>query len=158
MHIDFINEIESFDMGHVTLVEEILQFAANFLKLSTQIECSVSFVTNDAIQAINREFRGKDVPTDVISFALDDHEDDIIVPTTTPLEGFYHNIGDIIISIERAEEQAAEYGHSFERELGFLALHGFLHLNGYDHLTEEDEKEMFSLQDTILKEFGLNRE
>jgi probable rRNA maturation factor len=67
-------------------------------------------------------------------------------------------LGDIIISIERTKEQAEEYGHSFDRELGFLALHGFLHLLGFDHMNEEDEKEMFTKQKEILEEYGLSRE
>ena len=71
---------------------------------------------------------------------------------------FPTNIGDIIISTEKTLEQAESYGHSFERELGFLALHGFLHLNGYDHMTEEDEKEMFGLQKEILDAYGLKRD
>jgi probable rRNA maturation factor len=67
------------------------------------------------------------------------------------------NLGDIMISTERAAEQAEEYGHSFDRELGFLAVHGFLHINGYDHMTPEDEKEMFGLQKEILDAYGLKR-
>ena len=66
-------------------------------------------------------------------------------------------LGDIIISVEKAHEQAEEYGHSFLRELGFLAVHGFLHLLGYDHMTEEDEKEMFRRQEEILENYGLTR-
>ncbi|WP_394283234.1 rRNA maturation RNase YbeY [Frisingicoccus sp.] len=66
-------------------------------------------------------------------------------------------LGDIFISIDRTEEQAIDYGHSFERELGFLTVHGFLHLNGYDHQTEEEERAMFSLQEKILEENGLER-
>ena len=66
-------------------------------------------------------------------------------------------LGDIVISFDRLQEQAQSYGHSIERELGFLCVHGFLHLNGYDHQNEADEKEMFSLQESILEEFGLER-
>ena len=68
-----------------------------------------------------------------------------------------NELGDVFISIERAHEQAAEFGHAFEREIGFLAVHGFLHINGYDHQTEEEEKEMFGLQAKILQEYGLER-
>ena len=70
---------------------------------------------------------------------------------------FLGYLGDIIISIAKAEEQAKEYGHSFIRELGFFAVHGFLHLVGYDHMTEEEEEEMFTLQKEILDEYGLKR-
>ena len=67
-------------------------------------------------------------------------------------------IGELFISIDKAREQAEEYGHSFEREMGFLAVHGFLHINGYDHYTPEEEKEMFGLQEEILTAYGLTRQ
>ena len=66
-------------------------------------------------------------------------------------------IGELFISVDKAREQAQEYGHSFEREMGFLAVHGFLHINGYDHYTPQEEKEMFSLQEEILDAYGLKR-
>ena len=95
----------------------------------------------------------------MISFALDDEEEDMdpIKNFMASDENFVTSIGDIIISVDRAKEQAEEYGHSLERELGFLALHGFLHLNGYDHQTEEEEKEMTGLQTEILTAYGLTR-
>ena len=73
------------------------------------------------------------------------------------LEDEFNSIGDIIICVDIAREQAQEYNHSFDREIGFLAVHGFLHLLGYDHMNEEDEKEMFDKQEAILEEFGLRR-
>ena len=73
-------------------------------------------------------------------------------------DSFVTSIGDIVISLDRAKEQAEDYGHSLERELGFLALHGFLHLNGYDHQTEEEEVEMTGLQKEILEAYGLKRD
>ncbi|MCY7464083.1 rRNA maturation RNase YbeY, partial [Bacillus paralicheniformis] len=93
----------------------------------------------EEIQKINKEYRGKDYPTDVISFALEEDgegEIEIIGADMPPV------LGDIIISADKAREQAEEYGHSLMRELGFLTVHGFLHLLGYDHMTEEEEKEM----------------
>ena len=90
------------------------------------------------------------MPTDVISFALEEEEDVVI-------EGMPRMLGDIIISTERTREQAEEYGHSFERELGFLAVHSLLHLLGYDHMNEADERAMFGKQDEILTSFGLTR-
>lgn len=115
----------------------------------------MTFVTNEAIHEINRQYRQKDAPTDVISFALEEMgegEVEIIA------EGMPRILGDIIISIDRTKEQADEYGHSFERELGFLAVHGFLHLLGYDHIVPEDEKVMFGKQDEILESYGLSRD
>ena len=74
------------------------------------------------------------------------------------LEDFDAYIGELFISVDKAHEQAEEYGHSFEREMGFLAVHGFLHINGYDHYTPEEEAEMFGLQEEILTAYGLTRQ
>ena len=99
-------------------------------------------------------YRDKDKVTDVISFALEEDEPEIDINELD----IPRVLGDIIICTDVAHEQAENYGHSFERELGFLALHGFLHLLGYDHMTDEDEKEMFGRQDAILNAYGLTRE
>lgn len=159
MELDLFDETNTVKEEHKELVSSILDFAAKKLELPDNTEVSVTFVTNPRIQEINREYRDKDQPTDVISFALEDEMDDEPEFFLGEFEGLIpQNIGDIIISIDRTKEQAVEYGHSFQRELGFLALHGFLHLNGYDHMDEEDEKEMFGLQKEILEEYGLGRE
>ena len=101
---------------------------------------SITFMTDEAIQEVNAEYRGKDVPTDVISFALEEMTEGEVAVVVE--EGNADQfLGDILISIETAKRQAEEYGHDFKREIGFLALHGFLHLLGYDHMTEEDEVE-----------------
>ena len=119
---------------------------------------SVTFMDNAAIQVINRDYRDKDQPTDVISFALEEEtEEELPIIFDDEIPAMPRNLGDIMISVERAKEQASEYGHSYDRELGFLALHGFLHINGYDHMTPEDEKEMFGLQKEILDAYGLKR-
>lgn len=152
MELDIIDETQTLDEKQLQLLEDIVQFSADFLKLPEFIECAVTIVDNPSIQAINRDYRGKDVPTDVISFALDDDDSDNFDINVLP-----HHIGDIIISIDKAKEQASEYGHTLDRELGFLAVHGFLHLNGYDHMTAEEEQEMFTLQNDIFTAFGLER-
>lgn len=158
MDITFIDETTKISDENVKEVEKLLQFAADFLKISEDTEMSVTFMDNAGIQIINRDYRGKDAPTDVISFALEEEgEDELPIIFEDEEELFPRNLGDIMISIERAEEQAVEYGHSFERELGFLAVHGFLHLNGYDHIEADDEKEMFGLQKEILDAYGLKR-
>lgn len=155
LEIDFLDETNQVDEDSIRLVGHVLQFAAEKEKVDEGSELSVTFVNNERIREINAEYRHKDSATDVISFALEEvGEDEVeIVGADMP-----RMLGDIIISIERTKEQAAEYGHSFERELGFLALHGLLHLLGYDHMTEEDEKEMFTRQKDILEEYGLSRE
>lgn len=159
MDITFIDETKKVSSDHIEEVENLLQFAAGFLNISEDTELSVTFMDNEGIRVINRDYRGKDTATDVISFAMEE-EGDGEIPIIFDEEAdnvFPRNLGDLMISIERAKEQAADYGHSFERELGFLAVHGFLHLNGYDHMNEPDEKEMFDLQKEILNAYGLER-
>ena len=135
-------------------IDSLLTFAKKKENINNDAELSVTFVDKDEIQNINKIYKDKDKVTDVISFALEEDEPDIEfneldIPRV---------LGDIIICTDVAKEQAENYGHSFERELGFLALHGFLHLLGYDHMNEEDEKEMFGRQDDILNAYGLTRD
>lgn len=155
LNIDFLDETGVVQDEHIELVEKLLQHAAQTENIEQDSEVSVTFVDNEAIHEINRQYRDKDQPTDVISFAMEElGEGEIQIIG----EGIPRVLGDIIISTDRTKEQAEEYGHSFERELGFLAVHGFLHLLGYDHMTEADEKEMFGKQDAILASFGLSRD
>ena len=93
-------------------------------------------------------------PEELISFEDLGLEDEDLAGL---MDEFDTYIGELYISIDRAREQAAEYGHSFEREMGFLAVHGFLHINGYDHYTPQEEAEMFGLQEEILTAYGLTR-
>ena len=109
---------------------------------------NVIFVDNEKIRELNREYRNIDKTTDVISFALEDYQD---------IHYDFRLLGDIYISIPKAEEQAKEYGHSFLREISFLTIHGFLHLLGYDHKKEQDEKIMFELQERILDSYGIKK-
>ncbi|MFS0575260.1 rRNA maturation RNase YbeY [Sporosarcina sp. 179-K 3D1 HS] len=136
------------------LIRDLLNHAAKNEQLEGNLEVSITFMTDKEIQKINAEYRGKDVPTDVISFALEEMAEGEIAIVGEDLPTA---LGDIIISVETAQNQAAEYGHDFNREIGFLALHGFLHLLGYDHMNEEDEKVMFGKQKEILDSFGLGR-
>lgn len=111
---------------------------------------SLLLTGNDEIQVINREYRDKDQPTDVISFAYHETEDFDIGP--------YDTLGDIVISLDRVFEQAKEYNHSPKREFFYVLTHGILHLLGYDHIEEEDKVEMRAKEEEILKEFGYTRE
>ncbi|RIP34211.1 rRNA maturation RNase YbeY [Staphylococcus gallinarum] len=133
-------------------IDSLLTFAKNQEQIDGEAELSVTFVDKNEIQEINKTYRDKDKVTDVISFALEEDE-----PEITGLD-LPRVLGDIIICTDVANEQAESYGHSFERELGFLALHGFLHLLGYDHMNEIDEREMFGRQDQILNAYGLTRD
>lgn len=129
-------------------VEDVLNKAIEIEKTGT-VNFNVIIVDNEYIHKLNREYRGIDRPTDVISFALEDTED-------IKYEDF-RLLGDIYISIDKAKEQAIEYGHSFKREICFLAVHGLLHLLGYDHMVKEEEKIMFSKQELILNEAGITK-
>lgn len=115
-------------------------------------EVSVTFTDNEGIRAVNKEYRGIDAPTDVLSFPLTDFEGGDEPPTDEP----EISLGDIIVSLERAEEQAGEFGHSFEREVAFLCVHSMLHLLGYDHERGVDEEmDMRRRQREILEAMGL---
>lgn len=153
------NTKEHVSADHQKLVQDVLEFAGNYIKLPADTEMSVTFMNNDEIQQYNRDYRGVDKPTDVISFAIeeDDDEDFALIMDDEMLADLGKNIGDILISMDKVAEQAEFLGHSFERELGFLAVHGMLHLNGYDHMEASEEKEMFTLQKEILDAFGLAR-
>lgn len=143
MHITIYNRTNQDAGVFEQLFEEIAQKAEQRLKLSDDYELSVTFVRSRTIHNINRDYRGIDRPTDVISFAIrDDMEFEMV-------EGM-NDLGDIFINIDYARKQAKQYGHSYRREIAFLFTHGMLHCLGYDHMKEEDEKVMFALQDEIL--------
>lgn len=110
---------------------------------------SVAFVSNRQIRILNRDWMGKDAPTDVLSFPLELEE--------PPLPDLPWEVGEVIISAERAQEQAIEYQHTLERELCFLFVHGLLHVLGFDHMEPGDEKDMFSRQKEILHAAGIQR-
>jgi len=142
-------------------IEDLLNFAADFLNLPKNAEMSVTFMNDDDIRGFNHKYRLLNLATDVLSFALEEvnsNEPTIIFANKDEQEILPRNLGDIMISVDRAMEQAIEYGHSLTREFGFLAIHGFLHINGYDHFTLAGEEEMFALQKEILNAYGLQRE
>ncbi|WP_205672133.1 rRNA maturation RNase YbeY [Ammoniphilus sp. YIM 78166] len=139
--VEILNEQEeSLTAEQMDTLVHLLEKAAELEGISEK-EVAITFVDNERIKELNQQFRNKDKSTDVLSFPLDEED----------------ALGDIIISIPKVREQAEDYGHSFERELGFLTVHGFLHLLGYDHETEAEEREMFARQEQILQEFGLIR-
>ncbi|WP_440895877.1 rRNA maturation RNase YbeY [Amphibacillus sp. Q70] len=156
MLIDFFDETNSVNEEYVKTINELLKFAAKQEGLEDSAEISVTFVNNRMIQELNRNYRQIDQATDVISFALQEQgEGEIMISgdQRPPL-----TLGDIVISVDKAKEQAKEYQHSLKREYGFLALHGLLHLLGYDHLNKTDEQIMFNKQEELLNAFGLPRE
>jgi probable rRNA maturation factor len=147
MKIGIFNETDEKLEENLKILRKVLKKGLEILNLE-KVEFNVIIVSNDYIHELNKNYRGIDRETDVISFALED--DDTFNPKSRVL-------GDIYISIDRVHSQANEYGHSELRELCFLGVHGMLHLLGYDHMKSEDEKIMFSLQDKILDSANITR-
>lgn len=134
------NDLEQFTPEMEELVNKVVEhiIAADGIEAE---EVSILITNNAEIQGLNAEYRDIDAPTDVLSFPLDDEY-----------------LGDIVISLDKVLEQAEEYGHSPERELAFLTVHGMLHLLGYDHIEEEDRLRMRAREDELLNELGIFRE
>lgn len=132
------------------LIKKAVKAALKYEGFDKNAEVSVTFTDNNGIRALNCEYRNIDRETDVLSFPL--YEGDELYS----LEDVA--LGDIVLSLEKAKEQAEQYGHSFDRELAFLTVHSVLHLLGYDHeRSEEEERDMFARQEEILKNMGLIR-
>ncbi len=124
------------------LINKVFFAAEKVLSLNSEFTISIVLTDDDYLQSLNKQFRNKDKPTDVLTF-----------PDGT--DGY---LGDIFISMERCLEQSIEYGHLFSRELGFLVVHGLLHTLGYDHISKEDEAVMIALQNEILTKANVKRE
>ena len=143
-----INNLVNEKVDELNDVEKIISLAMKKEDIDALV--SIIIVDNEYIHKINKEYRGKDAETDVISFALED-DDSLVLPDGIRV------LGDIYISIDKAREQAKLYGHSLKREICFLAVHGFYHLLGYDHMTKKDEEIMFKKQEEVLEEYGITR-
>nr|WP_113674936.1 rRNA maturation RNase YbeY [Vallitalea guaymasensis] len=165
MSIIINNDTEqNFSKEYADIINKVIAVSLDQEKCPYEIEVSVTITNNEEIRKINREHRDMDKPTDVLSFPLidftkpsefediDEDNDEWFDLDTGELM-----LGDIIISLERAYEQAKEYGHSIEREIGFLTAHSMLHLMGYDHIINEEEQVMNAKQQQILNEVGLKR-
>ncbi len=156
-----IKIISDEEIGELSLLEQVLEKGAELERLPFQAEVGLSFVDNEEIRTLNREQRGMDRATDVLSFPmleLTPGEATAPGPEETDPETGRVYLGDIVISTERAQEQAEEYGHSLQRELAFLTIHSLLHLLGYDHMEEEERKQMRSREEAVLSALGLTRE
>jgi len=148
MEIEVFNQTEEDLEKELEELKDFLHKVAKDEKLDNIIY-NVIIVDDEQIHQLNKEYRNIDRPTDVISFALED--DDSFNRTDIRV------LGDIYISIDKVRSQKEEYGHSFKRELYFLAIHGFLHLLGYDHMEKEDEEIMFKKQEEVLSRYGIER-
>lgn len=146
--IEIFNQTEE-EIEELEVVEKVLYSAIEKEHLENT-SFNLIIVNNDYIHELNKNYRNIDRETDVITFALED-DDTLVLPDGIRV------LGDIYISIDKAKQQAEEYGHTLLRELSFLAVHGFYHLLGYDHVTEAEEKVMFAKQEEVLSSYGITR-
>ena len=155
--IQIIDNIENNESKELqALLEQVAQKGAEAILGKDNFEITVFITDKEEIREINREHRGIDKETDVLSFPLWDRrngEEPFINPETDNMM-----LGDIIICLSRLQEQAEEYGHSQKREGAYLCIHGVLHLLGYDHIEEEDKKEMRLKEEELLSELKITRE
>ena len=144
---EIFNELD-YEISETSDMKKVLEIAIKEEELN-DVEFNVILVDNNYIHELNKNYRKIDRETDVITFALEDNEE--------VNEEEHRLLGDIYISVDKAKSQALEYGHSFKREICFLAVHGFLHLLGYDHMNKHDEEIMFSKQEMILNEANITK-
>lgn len=143
------SDMKYYDEELERLIKKVLTKGAELQKVPEDAEISVLITDADEIHELNRDYRHVDAPTDVLSFALNEGEDDL------PEES--KELGDIVINKDRAIEQAKEYGHTKEREMAYLSVHGFLHILGYDHYDPDEKKAMRKAEEEILDACGLSR-
>lgn len=157
MIINFENDQEKIALSEYMekRLHDGLNAVASLHGLDDMTEVDITIVDDEEIHTLNREYRNVDRPTDVLSFALDEGEEDEPELIDGPEE---HLLGDIIISAETAQRQGEEFGHGLEREIVYLAVHGLLHLLGYDHMTDEDKKIMRAKEEEALREIRLSEE
>lgn len=159
--VEFITEYETDEVLPEESINELNAVCCEIMKneeCNFDAQISLTFTDNEGIREINREYRDTDRATDVLSFPMiefGEEEEDAEYET----ENGFVLLGDIVISVERAKEQATEFGHSLRRELAFLTAHSMLHLLGYDHVDDsEGEKMMIEKQDNALNALGLTRD
>lgn len=160
--IQFIIENEQEKLEFTDELENIIERAASatldVLECDVDCEVSVLITDNDGIREINKEYRQKDVPTDVLSFPILEFDDDgVMIEESGDYDGDLLLLGDIVISLEKAAEQAEEYGHSLLREIGFLTAHSMLHLCGFDHMEEPYASMMRDKEKLVMEKVGLKR-
>ena len=137
--------IDNYGYKDYDYLNEVIEHTMKKLDVKKSL-FDIIFIDDEEMHKMNKEYRGIDRTTDVLSFALNDNKH---------INPILNSLGDIFISIPKMIEQAKEYGHSEKRELSFLVVHGMLHLLGYDHMEKEDEEIMFGLQKEILEELGI---
>lgn len=136
-------------------IEKLLFLAKKEINKENNVEMSINFVDEERSHAINLKYRKQDRPTDVISFAIEDGEDQLDLSFFAKDPDFQEDIGDLFMCPSVIKRHSKEYGTGFDREFGYTVVHGFLHLNGYDHIKPGEAKTMFAIQGKVLKDYGL---
>ncbi len=164
VEIEYEAEIEMpLSIEYHSFIQNVIEAALDYENCPYEVEVNVLLTDNAAIQAINLEQRQIDRPTDVLSFPMQEYPTPSDFSELEKEATAFHPetgellLGDIVISVEKVMEQAEKYGHSIERELGFLVAHSMLHLFGYDHMEENEAKKMEKKQEEILQKIGLTR-
>ena len=160
MNIYIENEYDrEIDVDYTDIINKVVCQAVDFIKCPYECEVNVTIVDNNTIHEINREQRKIDRPTDVLSFPMLEFDENGISDDEYDMDGELVMLGDIVISMERAREQANEFGHSFLREVAFLTAHSMLHLLGYDHVDDKEGEEiMCEKQERVLTSLGITRD
>ena len=143
IYFDNRQDLIKIDEEIENIVEKSIEAALKEIEFTDDYEVSVSFVGDEEIHELNRDYRGVDRTTDVLSFPMDDE--------------FTNMLGDIVININKVIDQAKEYGHSEKREISYLTVHSSLHLMGFDHEEEEDKKEMRAVEDRVMEKLEISR-
>ena len=156
-NVEFIDLISDDTLkDYQKVFKKILKRVKKEVGVKGKVGMSVTLCDNAYIKELNKTYRNKDSATDVLSFAIEDNESEELLAQMKKMSSV-RELGDIVISYERAQEQARDYDHSLNREICFLFTHGVLHLLGYDHVNKSDEEKMFSLQKKILEDMKINR-
>lgn len=166
INIDYETDIRIVpEIPEEEIINKVITQACDYEKCPYEVEVNVLLTDNESIHETNREYRGVDAPTDVLSFPMIDYEApaDFSFLEDSPVEDYFDPdtgellLGDIVISVEKVMEQAEKYGHSVKRELAFLVAHSMLHLFGYDHMEPDEAEVMEDKQNQILLNIGITR-
>lgn len=162
LHMEY-EALEKLAFDYESLIRKVVEAAIDYEGCPFECEVEVVITDNEGIHQVNKEFRDMDKPTDVLSFPMIEYDFPANFDPLEEYDEYFHPetgellLGDIMISVDKVKEQALTYGHSEERELGFLVAHSMLHLFGYDHMEEEERMVMEKKQEEILQSIGLTR-
>ena len=152
---DEVGFLKDSDENWEDWISQLLLLAKKEIGKDTNLEMSINFVDEERSQEINKKYRGKDRPTDVISFAIEDGGDNLDLSIFSDDPEFREDIGDLFMCPSVIKRHSEEYGTGWNREFGYTLVHGFLHLNGFDHIDPAEAKEMFGIQGKVLETYGL---